>query len=67
MQASPISRHLGLEKYANLKGTIMKSRKVSETRMVSILRQHEAGRTVRKICRDRGISDALVDGRRLRL
>ena len=47
-----------LEKFSNLNGSIMKKQRFSETRIVSILRQQEAGKTVKDICREHGISDA---------
>jgi putative transposase len=36
----------------------MKKKNFSETQIVSILRQQEAGKTVKEICREQGISDA---------
>lgn len=36
----------------------MKKTRFSETQIVSILKQQEAGRTVKELCREAGISDA---------
>src|SRR5206468_10142834 len=41
-----------------LKHVSMKKTRFTETQIVSILKQQEAGRSVKDICREHGISDA---------